>query len=189
MARPTVHRVPLRQSHAALYIPPRTSAFAFGLPQSRRLTSLPTETDRGSQPCTLNQTTAMHTDSAVTGNAPQLSGSSSSAKRQNSDLKSSAANTPARTSTPPPPSERGRNDSKLNAIGGSDRRLRTSTRTGDGTRTSAFDPDALDQALSRELHRPQRESTPGASPHRKRQRVNADRLAKPTMPSPPMVNP
>ncbi|KFA73535.1 hypothetical protein S40288_07691 [Stachybotrys chartarum IBT 40288] len=117
----------------------------------------------------------MHTDSAVTGNAPQPPGSSST-KRQNSDLKSSAANTPARTSTPPPPSERGRNDSKLNAIGGSDRRLRTSARTGDGTRTSAFDPDALEQALSRELHRPQRESTPGASPHRKRQRVNADRF-------------
>lgn len=117
----------------------------------------------------------MHSDSASSGTLPNPSGSSISAKRQNSDTQSQSVNPPQRISTPPPPSERGRHDSKVNANVGSDRRLRGGVRTGD-VRTSAFDPDALDQALSRELQRPQRESTPGASPHRKRQRINGDRL-------------
>ncbi|KAL1912420.1 substrate-specific activator of APC-dependent proteolysis [Sporothrix stenoceras] len=50
--------------------------------------------------------------------------------------------------------------------------------------TSVLDADAVDHALHRELGRqsyrvppppPQREGTPGASPHRKRQRINGDR--------------
>ncbi|KAM7223440.1 WD40-repeat-containing domain protein [Rhypophila decipiens] len=39
-----------------------------------------------------------------------------------------------------------------------------------------LDPDAVDNALRRELGRQQRESTPGQSPHRKRQRINGDRF-------------
>ncbi|KAK3994755.1 putative fizzy-related protein [Cladorrhinum sp. PSN332] len=36
--------------------------------------------------------------------------------------------------------------------------------------------DAVDSALRREISRQQRDSTPGASPHRKRQRINGDRF-------------
>lgn len=46
----------------------------------------------------------------------------------------------------------------------------------EGSRPSAFDVDAVDGALLREFGRPPRESTPSASPHRKRQRINGDRL-------------
>lgn len=45
----------------------------------------------------------------------------------------------------------------------------------DSTRTARFDTDVIDSALAREMHRPHRESTPGASPRRKRQRINGDR--------------
>jgi len=49
-------------------------------------------------------------------------------------------------------------------------------RTTDTTKAGgAFDVDAVDSALLREVHRQQRESTPGSSPHRKRQRINGDR--------------
>lgn len=46
----------------------------------------------------------------------------------------------------------------------------------EGSRPHAFDADAVDSALRRELSRPHRESTPSASPHRKRQRINGDRF-------------
>jgi len=46
----------------------------------------------------------------------------------------------------------------------------------EGARPSPFDAEAVDSALRRELSRPQRESTPSASPHRKRQRINGDRF-------------
>lgn len=46
----------------------------------------------------------------------------------------------------------------------------------EGARASPFDAEALDSALVKELGRPQRESTPSASPSRKRQRINGDRF-------------
>ncbi|KAM7188312.1 Quinonprotein alcohol dehydrogenase-like superfamily [Naviculisporaceae sp. PSN 640] len=60
-------------------------------------------------------------------------------------------------------------------------KTRLEARQGDGrsgrqTRYSGLDPDAVDNALRRELSRQQRESTPGQSPHRKRQRINGDRF-------------
>lgn len=53
--------------------------------------------------------------------------------------------------------------------------------------TGVLDADVVDHALRRELGRqsyhvpppPQREGTPGASPHRKRQRINGDRFVLP----------
>ena len=83
---------------------------------------------------------------------------------------------PPRISTPPPPSDRGRLETKHNIEGTSHRRTRSSARMSEGSRPSAFDVDAVDSALLREFARPQRESTPSASPHRKRQRINGDRL-------------
>ncbi|KAK0635534.1 WD40-repeat-containing domain protein [Bombardia bombarda] len=44
------------------------------------------------------------------------------------------------------------------------------------SRLSSLDADAVDSALRREITRQQRESTPGVSPHRKRQRINGDRF-------------
>lgn len=81
----------------------------------------------------------------------------------------------ARISTPPPPSERGRLESRHNMEGSSSRPIRQSARLSDAGRGSPFDPDAVDSALLRDYQRPQRDSTPGASPHRKRQRINGDR--------------
>lgn len=46
----------------------------------------------------------------------------------------------------------------------------------EAARASPFDAEALDSALVKELGRPQRESTPSASPSRKRQRINGDRF-------------
>ncbi|KAI9902914.1 hypothetical protein N3K66_002266 [Trichothecium roseum] len=46
----------------------------------------------------------------------------------------------------------------------------------EGARASPFNAEALDSALVKELERPQRESTPSASPSRKRQRINGDRF-------------
>lgn len=87
----------------------------------------------------------------------------------------------ARMSTPPPPSDRGRLDSKPNAesSGNTMRQLRSRTRASDVAHPAAFDVDAVDSLLLRELQHPHRESTPGASPHRKRQRINGDRLVNP----------
>ncbi|KAK0619310.1 WD40-repeat-containing domain protein [Immersiella caudata] len=82
----------------------------------------------------------------------------------------SAASTP-RTSTPPPQSERLRLEPRQD----SSRNGRISSRAELG-RHSAFDADAVDIALRREMSRGNRDSTPGASPHRKRQRINGDRF-------------
>jgi len=84
----------------------------------------------------------------------------------------SAVSTP-RTSTPPPQSERLRLEPRQD----SGRNGRLSSRPDLG-RHSGFDADAVDIALRREMSRGNRESTPGASPHRKRQRINGDRLVK-----------
>ncbi|KAK7425435.1 substrate-specific activator of APC-dependent proteolysis [Neonectria magnoliae] len=83
---------------------------------------------------------------------------------------------PVRAATPPPRSDRGRLESRHNLDNGSNRSLRSSARISDTSRASPFDIDAVDHALLRDLQRPQRESTPGSSPHRKRQRINGDRF-------------
>ncbi|KAK3940704.1 quinon protein alcohol dehydrogenase-like superfamily [Diplogelasinospora grovesii] len=100
-------------------------------------------------------------------------GLSASLKRQISDSNTPTISSPAGIATPPlPPSER------LHARQGeSSRTLRHSSRSTEVGRVSGFDADALDSALlSAQLGRSQRESTPGASPHRKRQRINGDRF-------------
>lgn len=84
---------------------------------------------------------------------------------------------PARAATPPP-SERGRLEPKHNIDNRSNRHLRSNTRTSDSTRSTPFDINAVDSALRRGMQRPHRESTPGASPHRKRQRINGDRFVE-----------
>jgi cell division cycle 20-like protein 1 (cofactor of APC complex) len=86
--------------------------------------------------------------------------------------------TPVRMATPPPPSERTRLDSKHNVDSGTtSRRLRQTTRSSEVSRSTPLDPEALDHALIREFQqRPQRESTPTASPSRKRQRITGDRF-------------
>lgn len=76
-----------------------------------------------------------------------------------------------RLATPPPPSERGRvTDSKHNIEANSHRRTRSNVSAHEELRRGG-----IDHALLRELGRPHRESTPSASPHRKRQRINGDR--------------
>ncbi|KAI9155286.1 Fizzy-related [Paramyrothecium foliicola] len=103
--------------------------------------------------------------------------SSGSSKRTLNESKASSMTSPARMATPPPPSERGRLESRQNVDSNTtSRRLRQGARASDSSRASPFDPEALDHALIREFQRPQRESTPGASPHRKRQRINGDRF-------------
>ncbi|KAK3684932.1 WD domain-containing protein [Podospora appendiculata] len=88
-------------------------------------------------------------------------------KRPVPDSNSPTLSTPAtRISTPPPPSDRIRLEA----------RHVDNTRNGRHDRLSGLDADAVDGALRRELGRQQRSSTPGASPHRKRQRVNGDRF-------------
>ncbi|KIH88687.1 cell division cycle 20-like protein 1, cofactor of APC complex [Sporothrix brasiliensis 5110] len=81
----------------------------------------------------------------------------------------------------------GNGNSIGNGIGGSSDSHIDATTTGNRNRshsTGVLDADAVDHALRRELGRqsyhvpppPQREGTPGASPHRKRQRINGDRF-------------
>ena len=109
---------------------------------------------------------------------PESAGNAAS-KRAIDDAKSHAAPYHARASTPPPRSDRGRLESKHALDNPSNRSLRSSTRRSDAARASPFDIDAVDSALLRDFQRPQRESTPGTSPHRKRQRINGDRFVQP----------
>ncbi|KAH8174270.1 hypothetical protein LIA77_05689 [Sarocladium implicatum] len=81
----------------------------------------------------------------------------------------------ARIVTPPPAPERVRLDARQTTESGSSRRPRQGGRHSDGPHDLA-DSDTFESSLFRELHRPQRESTPSASPHRKRQRINGDRF-------------
>ena len=75
------------------------------------------------------------------------------------------------SATPAPPSERGRMaDSKHNIEANSHRSTRSSIGVNEEMRGGS-----IDHALLREMGRPHRESTPSASPHRKRQRINGDR--------------
>lgn len=90
------------------------------------------------------------------------------------------SSTPARFSTPPPPtSERGRLEmtTRHHLDSSNARNLRNTRQASDASRP-VLDPEAVDSALLREMHRPHRESTPGASPSRKRQRINGDRYVK-----------
>ncbi|KAK4191654.1 putative fizzy-related protein [Podospora australis] len=94
-------------------------------------------------------------------------GLSAAMKRPISESHSPSVGAPARLTTPPPQSDR----------------LRVEPRNGDSSRNGRLSSrptdlglDAVDSALRREIGRQQRDSTPGASPHRKRQRVNADRF-------------
>ncbi|KAG9250370.1 quinon protein alcohol dehydrogenase-like superfamily [Emericellopsis atlantica] len=77
-----------------------------------------------------------------------------------------------RLATPPPPTERGRLvDSKHNIEANSQRRTRSTISVQEELRGGS-----IDHALLREMGRPHRESTPSASPHHKRQRINGDRF-------------
>lgn len=103
-------------------------------------------------------------------------GASGSIKRPVADASNSATATPTRFATPPPPSDRGLVENRQYLETTNQRKIQHSRRPSESARSSAFDPDAVDSALLREMHhRSQRESTPGASPHRKRQRINGDR--------------
>lgn len=95
-------------------------------------------------------------------------------KRPVDDTNSPAGATPARMATPPPPSDRGRLEARLNGDHGNVRSARHTARVG----SSGVDPEILSRALSRELSADRRDSTPGASPSRKRQRINGDRYVK-----------
>ncbi|KAK3177760.1 substrate-specific activator of APC-dependent proteolysis [Lecanicillium sp. MT-2017a] len=79
-------------------------------------------------------------------------------------------------SSPQPPSAGDRTDTRQNAESSSSRRMRSRHRNSDSAKGSRFDTDAADGAFMRDLQRSNRESTPGASPHRKRQRINGDRF-------------
>lgn len=116
---------------------------------------------------------------ALPGGAGITASSHHRSKRAMDESKSHAA--APRASTPPPRSDRGRLEPRQTLDNGSNRALRSNARKSDATRASPFDIDAVDNALLREFQRPQRESTPGASPHRKRQRINGDRLVNHAM--------
>ncbi|KAL7899104.1 WD40-repeat-containing domain protein [Trichoderma sp. SZMC 28014] len=101
-----------------------------------------------------------------------------SSKRTMGESKQPPTNNTVRMSTPPPVSDRSRLEEKPNAESnsGTMRRMRTRARASDVAHPAAFDVDAVDSALLREMQRPQRESTIEASPSRKRQRINVDRF-------------
>ncbi|KAI1097460.1 WD domain-containing protein [Jackrogersella minutella] len=92
-----------------------------------------------------------------------------SLKRQARDTASPAVRTPSGIGTPSPPSGRGR----LQVIeAGNSKGARHSR----GSNISGIDPEILTRALSRELSGDRRDSTSGASPSRKRARLNGDRF-------------
>ncbi|KAI1133906.1 WD domain-containing protein [Hypoxylon sp. FL0543] len=107
----------------------------------------------------------IHTES-VPAAAPPL-------KRHARDTASPAVRTPSRIASPPPPSDRGRLQVMNNVESSHPKSARHSGR---GRSIGGIDPDSLTRALSRELSADRRDSTSGASPSRKRQRINADRL-------------
>ena len=92
-------------------------------------------------------------------------------KRPVEESPSPLPGTPSRISTPPPQTARVHLEARLNVESGSSR----VSRRGSSMARNDLDPDAVDNALRRELNRQQREGTPTASPHRKRQRITGDR--------------
>jgi hypothetical protein len=108
----------------------------------------------------------------------------SSSKRGMTEEGDTADSRTVRITTPPPAPERIRLDARSIAETNSNRRSKPNTRHSDGSHSGALDNEPFESSLFRELHRPQRESTPSASPHRKRQRINGDRYAvTPVIPS------
>ncbi|UNI24472.1 substrate-specific activator of APC-dependent proteolysis [Purpureocillium takamizusanense] len=106
---------------------------------------------------------------------PAVTGSSS--KRSISDTRTPTMHSPARPSTPPPLSDQLSSEVRQGGDGDGSGRIRSRTRASDGAgRSAAVEAQVVDSALLRELQRPHRESTPSASPHRKRQRINGDRF-------------
>ncbi|KAI0016725.1 WD domain-containing protein [Xylariomycetidae sp. FL0641] len=98
-------------------------------------------------------------------------------KRSAPGTASPAARTPSRIGTPPPPSDRGRLQARQNVDNGFlPKSSRHSGRSTDRPTSAAFDPEILSRALSRELSADRRDSAPGASPSRKRPRLNGDRF-------------
>jgi cell division cycle 20-like protein 1 (cofactor of APC complex) len=100
----------------------------------------------------------------------------SSSKRAMIDSKAPSEATPLRIATPPP-ADRGRLETRHSLDMASKDTLRNTARKRDGA-GPGLDIDAVDHALLRDLSRPHRESTPSASPHRKRQRINGDRYVE-----------
>ncbi len=96
-------------------------------------------------------------------------------KRSVDETDSPATRTPSRLATPPPPLDRGRLQASRNGENASFRSARSSGRVSDITGGRGIDPDALSRALSGNFAADRRDSTPGASPSRKRQRINGDR--------------
>ncbi|RCI13781.1 hypothetical protein L249_8143 [Ophiocordyceps polyrhachis-furcata BCC 54312] len=101
--------------------------------------------------------------------------SASSSKRALGEIKTSPV-TSAPLSTPASPTDQRRPEAKVNEGSGGPATVRSSSRISDAARAMPLDADAVENALLRELQRPHRESTPIASPHRKRQRINGDRF-------------
>ena len=91
------------------------------------------------------------------------------------DDESVSKSEPGRILTPPPPLNQSQLESKYGHGSGHARRARNRMSAQDEPQVTGLDPSAVESALLRELQRPHRESTPSASPHRKRQRINGDR--------------
>ncbi|KAI1326902.1 WD domain-containing protein [Xylariaceae sp. FL0255] len=94
-------------------------------------------------------------------------------KRTANDI-SSPVRTPSRVATPPPP-ERERLQSRPN-LESNLQPPRHSSRITERASTGGIDAESLTRALSRELSADRRDSAPGVSPSRKRQRINGDRF-------------
>ncbi|KZZ99356.1 WD40 repeat-like-containing domain protein [Moelleriella libera RCEF 2490] len=83
-----------------------------------------------------------------------------------------------RAATPPtrPTADKFGFEPKDDAFNDHLRDLRNGVLAEESSRATELDTDAIDSALMRELHRSQVDSANGASPHRKRQRVQGDRF-------------
>ncbi|KAG6084354.1 hypothetical protein E4U30_003213 [Claviceps sp. LM220 group G6] len=83
---------------------------------------------------------------------------------------------PGRILTPPLPRSRSQLESKYGHGPGHARSTRSRISSQTASQATGLDANAVESALLRELQRPHRESTPSASPHRKRQRITGDRF-------------
>ncbi|KAI0472173.1 WD domain-containing protein [Xylariaceae sp. FL0804] len=99
-------------------------------------------------------------------------------KRPANDTTNPAVRTPSRA-TPPPPSDRGRLQARGHNLENHNRLSKGARHSGrfmERASSGGVDPESLSRALSREFSADRRDSTPGASPSRKRQRINGDRF-------------
>ncbi|KAK3359782.1 WD repeat domain-containing protein [Lasiosphaeria hispida] len=108
----------------------------------------------------------------INGDVSGVAGLSAILKRPMVDGNSAAASTPARISASPQPSGGLRGESRQSD---SSRSGRLSSRPTEIGRHGGLDLDAGSSASALQP-RHSRDSTPGASPHRKRQRINGDRF-------------